>query len=140
MEKELALLLDDYRFAVIHFNNGLHGPGYNESEYAAGLARVMDFVLERSPQSRLIWASSTPFLRKNESGAPDPRTDRVRERNRLAAEIAAARGVPINDLFSCVADRPELFIADGVHMNEEGQRILGSQVAQTILVEAGKRA
>ena len=138
MEKELALLLDDYRFAVIHFNNGLHGFGYGEAEYAAGLARVLDFILKQSPQSRLIWASSTLFLRTDGSGAPDPRTARVRERNRLAAELAAARGVPVNDLFSRVIDRPELFSGDGVHLNEAGQRILGAQVVEAILAARGR--
>ncbi|OQB40561.1 MAG: hypothetical protein BWY06_01136 [Candidatus Latescibacteria bacterium ADurb.Bin168] len=133
MEKELALLLDDYRFAVIHFNNGLHGFGYNEAEYAAGLARVLDFVLTRSPQSRLIWASSTVFRRTDGSGGLDARTDRVRERNRLAAGIAAARNLPVNDLFAAVVDRPELFSGDGVHLNEAGQRVLGTQVVKAIL-------
>lgn len=138
MEKELALLLDDYHFAVIHFNNGLHGFGYDEGTYAAGLARVMDFILRCSPHSKLIWASSTPFLRTDGSGAPDPRTERVRERNRRAAEIAAARNLPVNDLFAAVIDRPELFTADGVHLNDEGRGVLGKQVVEAILAARGE--
>ena len=34
---EVQLLLKQYRFAVIHFNNGLHGFGYTEDQYRSGL-------------------------------------------------------------------------------------------------------
>lgn len=135
MEKELELLLDDYSFAVIHFNNGLHGWGYDETSYAKGLNRVWSFIAERCPRSRLIWANTTPMRRKEDLSAFSPETDRVRERNRLARDIAVNRQVPINDLFGCVVDHPEYFWEDGVHFNQEGQSILGKQVARMVLKE-----
>ncbi len=131
-EKELALLMDDYRFAVIHFNNGLHGWDYDEASYAQGLGRVLDFILKCSPQSRLIWASSTPVRRSDDRNALDPKTERVRERNRLALELARKRTLPVNDLFGSVIDHPEYFSEDGVHFNPIGQGILGTQVAQAV--------
>ncbi len=137
--KELALLIDDYRFAVIHFNNGLHGWDYAETAYAQGLGRAFDFITERSPHSRLIWASSTPVRQGNDLQLLDPKTDRVRERNRLAHALASQRKLPINDLFGCVIDHPEYFAGDGVHFNPTGQMILGNQVVQTVQSE-GQRA
>ncbi len=134
-KKELALLLDDYRFAVIHFNNGLHGWEYDEADYASGLRHVLDFIRKRSPQSRLIWASSTPVRQGNDLNVLDPRTDRVRERNRLARAIAARRKLPINDLFGCVIDHPDYFSGDGVHFNANGQNVLGKEVVRTVLSE-----
>lgn len=132
-EKELALLMDDYRFAVIHFNNGLHGWDYDEASYAEGLCRVIDFIAQHSPESRLILAGTTPVRKASDLAAFDPKTDRVRERNRMARDIAAKRNLPINDLFDCVVVHPEYFSADGVHFNATGQIMLGKQVAKSVL-------
>ncbi|MDD5706869.1 MAG: SGNH/GDSL hydrolase family protein [Kiritimatiellae bacterium] len=140
MGRELALLLDDYRFTVIHFNNGLHGWGYDETSYANGLSRMLDSIAGRSPWSTLIWANSTPVRRKGCLSTFAPETERVRERNRLACGIAATRKMPINDLFGCVADHPEYFAEDGVHFNAGGQSVLGTQVARMILKEGKRRA
>ena len=47
---ELALVLDDYEFAVIHFNNGLHGWDY--SEEACPLRRQ---ETDGALHARLLW-------------------------------------------------------------------------------------
>ena len=138
IEKELSLLFNDYRFAVIHFNNGLHGWDIDEQSYLQGLGRVLDFIVGRSQESRLILATSTPMRQKDDLLAFDPKTDRVVERNKILREMAAHRNLPVNDLFGSVVDRPECFAEDGVHFNPIGQGILGSQVAQTILREIGQ--
>jgi len=41
--------------------------------------------------------------------------------------------IVINDLFALVADKPDLFSQDGVHMNPKGSTALGEQVATQIL-------
>lgn len=58
--RELSLLLDEYPFAVLHFNNGLHGGGYDLATYRAGLERTWDFIATHAPGARCIWADSTP--------------------------------------------------------------------------------
>ena len=131
-QRELALLLDNYRFPVIHINNGLHGWEYEDAEYAKGLRRVLAYIARRAPKSRLIWANTTPVRQVGDLSALDPRTDRVRIRNRLAQAIAAARGLPVNDLFACVIDHPDCFANDGVHFNPAGQAALGRQVVQAV--------
>ncbi|MBI3986388.1 MAG: SGNH/GDSL hydrolase family protein [Lentisphaerae bacterium] len=137
--KELALLLDDNRFAVIHFNNGLHGWDYDEETYRECLSKTLDFIVARSPVSRLIWASSTPLRRENNLAELDPETDRVRERNRLAGALMTQRNIPINDLFGLVIDHPEYF-GDSVHFNANGQNVLGAQVARRIVEETTRNA
>lgn len=127
---ELRLLLDAYPFAVVHFNNGLHGWDFTEAQYAAGLAAAFDAIA--APGRRLIWATTTPVRVVGNLAALDPKTDRVRERNRLAAALCAPRGLAINDLFAALVDRPALFSADGVHLTAEGQSVLGAQVAACI--------
>ena len=139
IEKELALLLDDYRFAVIHVNNGLHGLGYDEASYAKGLRRVLDFITKHSPHSKLIWANSTPQYRGGDyPNELDPRTERIRERNRMARDIVIKRNLPINDLFGRVVDHPGYFSEDGTHFTPNGQSILGKQVAQIVLKESNR--
>lgn len=133
MEKELALLLDEYRFAVVHFNNGLHGWDYDEDEYGHGLRRVLRFIAARSPHSRLIVASTTPVRRAEKLEELDSKTERVRVRNRLMREIATELRLTTNDLFTLVLDHPELFAQDGVHFKPAGQSALGRQVAETII-------
>ena len=135
IEKELSLLFEDYQFAVIHFNNGLHGWDIDEQSYLQGLGRILDFIVWRSPESRLILATSTPMRRKDDLLAFDPKSDRVVERNKILREMAAHRNLPVNDLFGSVVDRPDCFAEDGVHFNPIGQNILGTQVARIILRE-----
>lgn len=132
-EKQLSLLMEDYRFDTIHFNNGLHGWDYDELSYGKGLCQVLDFIRRQSPSSRLILANTTPVRRANSPCEFDPKTARVRERNRLANAIAVARNLPINDLFCCVIDHPEYVLRDGLHYNPDGQKALGMQVSRIVL-------
>ncbi len=83
--QEVQLLLDAYEFAVIHFNNGLHGWDYDEEAYAGGLSQTLDFLMAGGGNSRLIWAGTTPCRQRGDLTMLDPKTERVRERNRLAA-------------------------------------------------------
>ena len=139
LNQALNLLLDEFPFAVIHFNNGLHGWDYDEPAYAKGLADVLDFIRAKSPGSRLIWGSTTPVWKSGESGTLDAsKTARVRERNRIAKAIAAERRIPIDNLFSRVIGHPEFVSQDGVHFNPAGQDALARQVARAILREAGR--
>lgn len=131
--KELALVLEEYDFSAIHFNNGLHGWDYNEAMYESGLARAVDMLLAHCGTSDLIWGSTTPIWKSDESKTLDVKTDRVIERNKLAAALVVDRGIRINDLFSAVIDRPELFSKDGIHFLDTGQIVLGRCVAQAIL-------
>lgn len=131
--KELELLLDDYKFAVIHFNNGLHGWDYSEEDYARCFPEVLAFIREHAKGAKLIWASSTPVRKAKAVAELDARTDRIRERNRIAAAAVEACGIPINDLFAPVIDHPEYFSEDGVHFNPQGVDILARLVSAEIL-------
>ena len=131
--KELSIILGEYEFSVIHFNNGLHGWGYDEEIYGQGLAEVFDYLAGTAEGARIIWATTTPVWLKDGQRILDVRTERVRERNRLADEIAFKRGIEIDDLFSVVIGHPEYVTEDGVHFKPEGQEILGYLAADIIL-------
>ncbi len=62
---DLELLLRQYKFNVIHFNNGLHGWGYTEDQYRDGLLRTVTAVKQNSGDAKLIWATTTPVRESN---------------------------------------------------------------------------
>jgi lysophospholipase L1-like esterase len=130
--EELALLLRQYPWAVVHVNNGLHGWNYTEEEYAAGLPRLIAFLREQAPNAQLIWAQSTP---KRVPGLPALAVDnpRVETRNVLAREAMTTLDVPVNDLYTLVVPHPALWSSDGVHFNDEGYRLLGGQAVEFVL-------
>ena len=131
--KELDLVLCDYSFSMIHFNNGLHGWDYDEKAYGSGLARALDLLVAHCGAARVIWGSSTPVWEKDGSGRLAAQTERVRERNRIAEGLAAIREITTNDLFSLTIGRPEFFSSDGIHFIEDGKVALGKCVADSII-------
>ena len=135
---EVELLLKHYRFAVIHFNNGLHGWGYTEEQYGDGLARTVEAIRKSSGNAKLIWATTTAVRVGSDLQKFHERTDRVKVRNQLAAEIMKERGIPTDDLFGLVADHPDGYSSDGTHFNGAGKEAQGRQVAESVLKLLGK--
>ena len=58
---EVALVLDQCRFDVVHFNNGLHGWGYSEDEYQKHFPGLVATLRRHAPKAKLIWAATTPM-------------------------------------------------------------------------------
>ena len=76
--------------------------------------------------------STTPVRLNGKVDQLDPKTDRVKARNKSAAEVMGKEKIPTNDLFALVADKPELFSNDGVHLNAKGSTAMGEQVATQV--------
>lgn len=131
--QELALVLNQCRFSVVHFNNGLHGWDYSEADYADGLRTLVEFLRCSAPGATLVWATSTPVYQANDLGRFDPRHQRVIERNHLAAEVMTAHGIATNDLFNLALGKMPWFTQDGVHYHAEGNEHLADQVATQVL-------
>ncbi len=129
---ELTLLLAQYRFDVIHFNNGLHGWEYTEDQYKAAFPRLLDTLQQQARGAKLIWTTTTPVRHREALGELSETTDRVRQRNAIAAGFVEPLGLPVNDLFALVIDHPEYYSPDGVHFNADGIRAQAQKVAQTI--------
>ncbi len=132
--EEVKTLLDEYKFDVIHFNNGLHGMDYTEREYERHFPNLIKLFRKMQPQAKLIWANSTTWR----ESAPNldqfhPNNDRVIARNRIADQIVSKDGIPIDDLYRLVADHPEWKANDGVHFNDQGYSALADQVAEYVL-------
>ena len=86
-----------------------------------------------APNAKLIWASSTQLR----SGPPlyeqfQPNNDRVKARNKIAADLMAQQNIPIDDLYTLMEPHHDL-LADGTHYKPEGAALLDPQVSQSIL-------
>ena len=130
---DLKLMLKQYKFSVIHFNNGLHGWGYTEEQYKDGLLRTVAAIKENADGAKLIWATTTPVREKDDLQQFADRTDRVKVRNKLASEIMTEQHIPTDDLFELVKDHAEWTSGDGVHFNGQGNEALAKQVATSVL-------
>jgi lysophospholipase L1-like esterase len=127
--REVRLVLGQAKFDAVHFNNGMHGWGYTEDEYARAVPELVAAIRQGAPGAKFVWASTTPVRVAGKVGQVDPKTDRVKARNKAAAEVMVREKIPVNDLFALVADKPEMFSNDGVHLNAGGSAALGEQVA-----------
>ena len=130
---EVKLVLGQAKFDVVHFNNGMHGWGYTEDEYAKAIPELVATIRKSAPGAKLVWASTTPVRVNGKVDQLAPKTDRVKARNKSAAEVMTKDKIPTNDLFALVADKPELFSNDGVHLNAKGSTALGEQVAAQVM-------
>ena len=127
-----GLLLKQYRFAVIHFNNGLHGWGYSEKQYRDGLQRLMECFEKHAPDAKLIWATTTPVRDRDDLSKISDQTERVKARNKIAAEIMKKAGIATDDLYGLVEQHPDWQSGDGVHFNGKGKVAQGTAVAESV--------
>lgn len=92
--KRLELCLDEAKYDVVHFNNGLHSLGTPTKDWAKGLEAALRLIREKQPSARIVWATSTPLK--------DPgRTAKARALNAAAADVVKRLGgIETNDLFT----------------------------------------
>jgi lysophospholipase L1-like esterase len=116
-------------FAVIHFNNGMHGWAYTEQQYSSGLPSLIAAIRQLAPHTSLIWATTTSVLKADDAGATNPRID---ERNRLALTFIQQQHIIIDDQHSLMLDHQDLHQGN-VHFTTAGSAIQAQQAAQSIL-------
>jgi lysophospholipase L1-like esterase len=152
--QEIVLVLDNYRFDVIQFNNGMHGWQHGEAEYRAGFPKFLAAIREHARGAKLIWADTTPLkndsanseskepaaasgkgvdagklmLKKDLTTASD---ERIAARNAIARELIKPYGIPADDLYTPMLGHPE-FHNGNVHFNAQGIAVQGRLVAEHI--------
>jgi lysophospholipase L1-like esterase len=130
---EVALVLEQSRFDVVHFNNGLHGWGYSEAEYEKSFPDLIATIRKHAPKAKLIWTTITPMRQAGKLDVIAEGTKRVEARNRIAEGIVAKERIAVDDLYSLVKDHPEYWSGDGVHFNSEGIAAQAKQASRRIL-------
>ena len=132
---EVKMVLANTTFKVIHFNNGMHGGGYNETEYQRDYKKLVALLKKNAPGSKLICATTTAQRTSNQLDKLTSFTDRIKARNDIAREAIKGQGIKIDDLYALLENRPEFYSQDGTHSNDKGIEAEGQQVAKIIAEE-----
>jgi GDSL-like Lipase/Acylhydrolase family len=130
---QIRMALSQYKFDVIHFNNGMHGWQHSEKEYEQSFPEYLKIIRQYAPNAKLIWANTTPLKvsppsSENFTIATD---DRIAERNAIAAKFMQANGIPVEDLNTPLRGHPE-YHEDNVHFNSQGIAIQAALIATDI--------
>lgn len=115
-------------FAVVHFNNGLHGWGYTELQFETGFPVLLRALSILPGHAKLIWATITPVKPEATTGAT---TRRIDARNAIARYFVERKGIPVDDQHGLMMRHLDLY-EDSIHFNKTGADIMGDQAAATI--------
>ena len=125
----LSVYLDEAKYDVIHFNNGLHSLSQTTIDaYSEGYRAALELICRKQPQAKIIWCTSTPLT-------DAAKTAKCRELNAAAAKVVAEFGVDgTDDLFMLCdpLDRAENW-KDVFHFKREAVAKQADQVAASIL-------
>lgn len=144
--EEIEAYLGDVEWDVVHFNWGIHdltrlGPngiaapapkGSHQvplKTYRSNVSKLVACL--KATDARLIWATTTPIGSKIEKTEIRRDSDVVAY-NAAALTVVNSRRIAINDLYSLTKPRAETLLADGVHPNPNGSRLLAKSVASAI--------
>jgi len=131
---EIRNLITQHKYAVIHFNNGLHGIEYDASEYEKGMKKLIRLLKKHGQGAELIGATSTPVLPGFLHWKSDEYNQNlITTRNRIVMEVCHKYNIKVNDLYWAVHLKPELFSSDKIHYTPEGYKVLGEQTLQHII-------
>lgn len=123
-------LIVDSTYAVVHFNNGLHGYHVTKQVYEQCLKKIVDNILNRSP---IIIATTTSVKDEKLEKENDIWKEKVLERNDVVREITYRYGIGLNDLYKVsrhiAVDKCH---PDGVHYEAAGYTILAKSVIDSL--------
>jgi len=126
--------MEKVAFQVVHFNNGMHGWTYSETEYRDAFPSLLRELHAIAPGASLIWATITPV---NVGTVPGPTNDRIDARNAIALGFIAKARIPVDDQHGLMSHHTDQY-EDNVHFNSEGAAIQGKQAAQTLRTSLSK--
>jgi len=128
--KELEYILNEYRYDVILFNNGLHCNERNETDpmwktvlsdipgWEAGLRGVIKLIRDQGKGAKMIWAGSVPW---NEANRPAE----VKQLQAATARVMKENHIPMSDPYAAIHPGPQY--------NEQ----LTAQVTSTLCEQLG---
>jgi lysophospholipase L1-like esterase len=133
--KKLDLWLGSGKWDVIYFNFGIHDRSTPVADYEKRLGEIMDRLQRTGAQ--VIWASTTPVPRDD---AKKQTPESIVERNAVAARLAAARHIPVDDLFTFITPHLAATQKPGdVHYTDRGYELLAQHVSTTIAAQLKPR-
>lgn len=126
----LNVYLDECRYDVIHFNNGLHSLGRDPRVWGESLRECLKIVRTKQPQAKIVFCTSTPLKK------PDL-TEKARALNAVALETikdSALGEIFVDDLFALLdpLDRESNW-SDVYHHKPPVREKEARQVAESVL-------
>ena len=124
--------LQEHRYQLIYFNNGLHGFHLDGPHYASGLKVLTQFLIDHGNGAKLIFATSTPISDMTEGHPLTEKNAIVLTRNAAAAELMPGFGIPVDDLYALMVQHLDLH-SDTYHFTAPGSALLGQHISATLL-------
>lgn len=121
----ILAILAQQKYAVIHFNLGLHGwqkGRIPEGELEPRTAAMVRAMKQGAPDAKLIWATITPVTVKGEPEKLNPEIQpTIESHNAMALKVMKAEGVAINDLSTLMLANLPLAAGDMFHWKPAGR-------------------
>ena len=124
----LSFYLDEVKYDVVHFNNGLHSLGTPVADYAKGVKAALELIRLKQPQAKIVWVASTPLKDAD-------KTAKAKALNDAAMKVVKEMGgIAVNDLFSTMdsLDR-NVHWSDTFHFRKSAKEMQGRQVSDACL-------
>lgn len=113
------------RKAII-FNNGLHGWHLDDTtEYREHYEKMVKFLLSEFKGVPIFIVLTTAVENRE-------RNDRVIIRNEVAQSVAKEYSLKVIDLYSITNEHRDLLSSDGVHLVEEGYKLLAKEIVKKV--------
>jgi len=123
------------KWDVIYFNFGIHDRATPLADYEKRLGEIVTRLQQTG--ATVIWASTTPIPRDD---AKKQTPESIVERNAVAARVAQAHGLAIDDLFTFITPHlAETQKPGDVHYTDRGYELLSQHVAATLAAQLKKK-
>lgn len=127
--KLLSVYLDEAKYDVVHFNNGLHSLHTDTATWARSFRETLEFIRAKQPKAKIVWCSSTPLK--------DAKlTAKAKELNAAAEKVVKELGgIRTNDLFALLdpmdraANWSDVFHHKANVREQEAKQVAGSVLA-----------
>ena len=131
---QALMMLKEHQYAVVHFNNGLHGGHLDGEGYLSGLSAFTKILMDNARGAKLIWGSSTGTTQVVDGARVySAGNQKVLDRNAIALKLMGELGIPVDDLYGAIDGKFNLWSPDGVHLNKDGYQVLANSIAASIL-------
>lgn len=130
---DYALIQLEHTYEAIVFNNAAHGFHLNDAEYEEHYRELIAHIINKSPQSKIIISLGVPVRNADDLTKMNERWyKKMLGRNAAAKAIAKEFNLPVNDLYSEVENRPDLYFKDGIHFTDDGSALLAKKTYSTL--------
>ncbi len=121
----------DNRYAVIHFNHGLHGKHMARTTYQKCVERLLNEIIG---SCKIILALTTKVNEEGNERIDESWAEKIAERNEVLLDLAKKYGYEIDDLYSLSIEIPvELRKDDGTHYHPDSAEIFAQKVVESII-------